>query len=250
MPKSAQHRTKPGRIDHNDIEIITRIEEACHAVRSGKLPSLSAAGRKYDLMGCYGTLRNRYHGLTKPTKQAHEDERLMNDEQEAVLVDWIKFLGMVGRPITRLTLRPKCVELCGKMPARGWIWRFLKRHPDLKLKRASGLDPKRAQAFNYTAVNDHFEKLEKVIKDNDIPWENIYNMDEKGIQLGGGRKGDGQKYFFSREERGCYTIRSANLELVTVIESCCADGTAFKPGFVFSGQSVDAENIEVDDDIW
>ncbi|EDR03047.1 uncharacterized protein LACBIDRAFT_307607 [Laccaria bicolor S238N-H82] len=49
-----------------------------------------------------------------------------------------------------------------------------------------GLDPKRAQAFNYTALNDHFVKLEKVIKDNDIPWENIYNMDKKGIQLGGG----------------------------------------------------------------
>jgi len=248
MTRAGVHRTKPGRVNYNDIEVIARIEEACDAVRSGKLPHLVAASQKYKIN--YGTLRNRYHKLTKPTKQAHEDQRLMNDEEEEVLVDWIKFLGMVGRPITRTTLRPKCVELCGKMPARSWLWRFLKRHPDLKLKRATGLDPKRAQAFNYTAVNDHFIKLEKVIKENNIPWENIYNMDEKGIQLGGGRKGDGRKYFFSREERGCYTIRSANLELVTVIESCCADGTAFKPGFVFAGQSVDVENIEVDDDIW
>ena len=191
----------------------------------------------------------RYHKLHKPTKQAHKDEHLMNEE-EAVLADWIQFLGMVGCPITRATLRLKCVELCRQMPGRTWLWCFLKCHPELKLKRATGLDPKRAQAFNYTAVNDHFVKLKKVIKDNSIPWENIYNMDEEGIQLGGGWKGDGWKYFFLCEERGCYTICSSNLELVTVIESCCANGTTFKPGFVFAGQSMDVENIEADDDIW
>ena len=35
-----------------------------------------------------------------------------------------------------------------------------------------------------------------------------------------------------------------------MIESCCADGMAFKPAFVFSGKSVDEENVEADDDIW
>ena len=75
-------------------------------------------------------------------------------------------------------------------------------------------------------------------------------MDEKGIQLGGGRKGDGQKYFYSREEQACYTLRTGDLELVTMIKSCCADGTAFKPGFVFSGKSISSANIDIDDDIW
>ncbi|KAJ4486602.1 hypothetical protein C8J55DRAFT_424560 [Lentinula edodes] len=30
--------------------------------------------------------------------------------------------------------------------------------------------------------------LSNYLKDNNIPWENVYNMDEKGVQLGGGRK--------------------------------------------------------------
>ena len=35
------------------------------------------------------------------------------------------------------------------------------------------------------------------------------------------------------------------------IESCCANGTAFKPGFVFAGKSIDARgSINVDDNIW
>ncbi|KAJ3849329.1 hypothetical protein EV368DRAFT_47508 [Lentinula lateritia] len=45
----------------------------------------------------------------------------------------------------------------------------------------SGLDPKWAQAFNYTTVHHHFNLLSNYSKDNDIPWENVYNMDEKGV---------------------------------------------------------------------
>jgi len=95
----------------------------------------------------------------------------------------------------------------------------------------SGLNPKCVQAFNYSEIKTYFERLMKVIRDNNIPWENIYNMDEKGIQLGGGWKGDGQKYFISHEERGFYVLRSANLKLVTVIESCCAAPVPMGPHF-------------------
>ena len=28
------------------------------------------------------------------------------------------------------------------------------------------------------------------------------------------------------------------------------DSTAFKPGFVFAGKTIEGENIDVDDDIW
>ena len=41
MPKATVHRTKPKRVDYNDIEVIARIEEACDAVRSGKFPHLA-----------------------------------------------------------------------------------------------------------------------------------------------------------------------------------------------------------------
>lgn len=47
----------------------------------------------------------------------------------------------------------------------------------IKLQKLSGLDPKCAWAFNYATVNDYFEKLTKVIKDNNIPWENIYKRE-------------------------------------------------------------------------
>jgi len=54
------------------------------------------------------------------------------------------------------------------------------------MKRGLRLDPKHAQSFNEHAVKGHFKFLKSLIIKKQIPPENIYNEDEKGIQLGGG----------------------------------------------------------------
>ncbi|KAF9513845.1 hypothetical protein BS47DRAFT_1261230, partial [Hydnum rufescens UP504] len=53
-----------------------------------------------------------------------------------------------------------------------------------------------AWSFNYSTVRDYFYKLKAILDDHDIPLENVYNMDEKGCQLGGGHKGRHRKYLF------------------------------------------------------
>ncbi|KIJ28419.1 hypothetical protein M422DRAFT_110397, partial [Sphaerobolus stellatus SS14] len=65
-----------------------------------------------------------------------------------------------------------------------WVDRFLKRHPEICFKKGWPLDPCRVRAFNPTTVNAHFTLLEAVISSFDIPVENIYNMNKKGVQLG------------------------------------------------------------------
>lgn len=248
MVKAAIYRKNIAHANYNCPDVQNRIQEACEALRSGAVPTVRAAADKYDLN--YHTLWQRYNKGRQSVKEAHEKDKLLDRAQEEVMVEWMMFLSMVGRPICKATVRPKVYQLCGQVPGKTWIHRFLKRHPELKLGRPSGLDPKRAQAFNFKTVEDCFQRLKKVLADNNIPWENVYNMDEKGIQLGGGRRGSREKYFCPRSGRAHYKIRSAALELVTVIESCCADGSAFLPGFVFPGKSVDPENLEVDDNIW
>ncbi|KAI6036046.1 hypothetical protein BKA83DRAFT_49671, partial [Pisolithus microcarpus] len=61
---------------------------------------------------------------------------------EKVLVDWMHFLGTIGRPIAKDTVRPYVYDLCGRYPSENWIYRFLKCHPEVKLRRPSGIDPK------------------------------------------------------------------------------------------------------------
>ncbi|KAG5716509.1 hypothetical protein E4T56_gene16174 [Termitomyces sp. T112] len=77
------------------------------------------------------------------------------------------------------------------------------------------------------------------MKENGMPWENVYNMDEKGIQMGGSQKGKAEKFIFDIMDKSQYCLKSDDLQLVTVIEVVCADGThTIKPCFVFPGSSV------------
>lgn len=73
-------------------------------------------------------------------------------------------------------------------------------------------------------MSDYFTQLGVILCDHDIPLENTYNEDEKGIQLGGGRKGSGMKFLFDVEDESHYMLKSDSLELVTVIECISADG--------------------------
>lgn len=145
----------------------------------------------------------------------------------------------MGHPLNRETVLAYAQQITGRdaAPGKSWLRRFLKRHKaEIRYCPTMGLDPKRALAFNYAIVRDHFEKLREVIEKYNIPPENIFNMDEKGCQLGGGRKVKRQKYLFGRESQAHYRIRSASLELVTVVECVCADGTALPPYIIFKAQ--------------
>lgn len=196
----------------------------------------------------YHTLRNRFQGKHVPPSKAHVSQQLLCPEAEEVLVEWIKYLSDTGHPLCKRTIREKAQALstCKRHPGQSWIRYFLGRHPEITLGRPSGLDPKRAQAFNKPVVNRHFDLLTQIISRFDIPVENIYNMDEKGCQRGGGHQYSGLKYFVHRTRRPKYRSRSGNLELVMIIESVCANGTYLLPGFVFSGKEFSREWFEVD----
>ena len=112
------------------------------------------------------------------------------------------------------------------------------------------MDPKCAQAFNKPTVTRHFDLLEAIIKKYEISTKNIYNMDEKGVQWGGGRKAQVQKYFFSQNKCPKYKLRSANLELVTIVECIAANGEYVSPGIIFEGkQQYEWAWLEVDPNI-
>jgi len=104
------------------------------------------------------------------------------------------------------------------------------------LGKPSGLDPKQAQAFNKPTVKNHFKLLEAIIKKNRIPPENLYNMDEKGVQHGGGHKAQAQKYVVPCSKHPKYKLQSANLELITIVDCVAADGGYLSPGIIFEGK--------------
>lgn len=231
----------------------TRLTEALAYLRSiaasdPKPNSLLAVSRTYNVS--YHKLRRRWRGETKPRNLAHEKQQILTSAQEQALVDWIVHLSDAGRPVNKRTLRKKVqrIRQLPYAPSRKWLRGFLGRHPELRLGKPSGLDPKRAQAFNEATVERHFDLLRKVMDEHGIPWAHVYNMDEKGIQRGS-RQEVRYKCIIPRSRRPAYKLRSADLELVTVLECVRADGESLKPAFIFPGKEFHKEWFEVDDEI-
>jgi len=225
-----------------------QLSEAKIAYQNGDHKSIMAAARAHNIEHLYFTLRRRIQGTTLPRKEAQVQLQLLTKAEETTLIDWLKYLALTGHALNKRTICPKIRAILAakgkhvdpKHPSKSWIRRFINRHlPDLKLGRGSGLDPKRARAFNFEKVHEHFKIFTELLDKHNIPWRNVYNMDEKGIQMGGGRKGRRTKFFYSADDKMKYRIQSDDLQLVTVLDSVCADGTSeIGPGFVFPGSTM------------
>jgi hypothetical protein len=197
------------------------------------------------------TLRDRFSGKTKPRSQAHGSQQLLSPTEEEVLVLWVAHWTEKARPVSIVRIQRIARDICGTRPGVNWVRRFLARTPSLKLGKPSGLDPKRAQAFNKTTVDDHNRAVARMIAEDRVKVKNIYNMDEKGIQRGGGRRIRNRKYVILNGRQVQYRIQSANLELITIIECVSADGTPLKPAVIFPKKRTEVEEdwINVDPQI-
>src|SRR5216683_351643 len=139
-------------------------------------------------------------------------------------------------PLDKHDIHSLVFNISGIVPGSNWINCFEKRHPEIHVSRPGNLDPKRAQNFNPTNIC-HFYKLLKDIYNAfpNLPPEHIWNMDEKGVQFGGGRKRSKKYYHFRSMKRSkFYRIRSDNLELMTVIECISPSGLSVPPSFILS----------------
>jgi DDE superfamily endonuclease len=164
-------------------------------------------------------------------------------------VDWVDHQAKTAKPYDRQAVQALTFELSGVIPGKNWISRFEKRHPEVQSSRPSNLDPKRAQNFNPTNIR-HYYNLLKAIYDAhpNLPPQHIWNMDEKGLQLGGGRK-RAKKYYHLRSMKKSqfYRIHSDNLELVTIIECISPSGLSIPPSFVLSAGPIPALiNLDVE----
>ncbi|CAK5265843.1 unnamed protein product [Mycena citricolor] len=178
-----------------------------------------------------GTVANRMRGLQNRV-QAHAKERAVSDAEETVFVDFIKVLGYRGIPLTMDMITVYASQIAGKELGKTWSKRFKARHKELRVKIATPLEECRAKSLVKPVVHSYFAMLREVINKYQIKPANIYNMDEKGIQLGvAGRIA----FVVDRDQKNVQAIASGNRELVTILECICADGTVLNPAVVFQG---------------
>jgi hypothetical protein len=177
------------------------------------------------------TLSNRMNGI-QTHAVAHEKQQTLSAAEEEILVEWAKVQGRRGVPLTYSTLSLYASEISGKHIGESWPKRFLSRHQDLKIKATTSLEKCRAKALNQTAVEGFYNILEEVVREFDIKPANMWNMDEKGVQLGIGAK---VAAIIDRDQAAVYSVEDGNRELVTIIEAVSANGTALIPSVIFQG---------------
>ena len=185
----------------------------------------------------HSTLTDRWNGTPTHT-EGHAHELLLTAAQEEVLVDWIKVMGCRGIPMTTTVITDYVADIVGHAVGESWVRRFKGQHPKLKVRWSSTLEKCCTASLNPTLVNEFYNILEEMITCNNIPAENIYNMDEKGIQLGIGQK---VKAFIDRDQKDVYSVEDGNRELVTMIEYVSADGKSHQPSTIYQGKRWDLE---------
>jgi hypothetical protein len=167
----------------------------------------------------------------EPSRE-HVGEQLLTEAQEEILAKRVKIQGCCGIPMTHASVAQCANAISGKQVGGSWPKWFCKHHPNLKMKKTTGLEKAHAKALNQFAVNEFFDMLTDVMKEFNILPENLYNMDEKGIQLGIGAR---ITAMIDCNQQTVYSIEDGNRELVTVIKTICADGSVLHPSMIFQG---------------
>jgi hypothetical protein len=217
------------------VNIEERYKKALDGLQNGTFSSLSEAAQAYSLSK--SSLGHRKNGRQSRQK-AHEDQQLLSPAAERAVVRWCTQLDDYGFP-PRLDILLQLVRsLVTKEQGleqdigKNWITRFLNRHPEVAAKYASRIDRQRAYASNPRTVQDHFNKLGKVIRAHNIRPRGITNCDEKGIIMGYSSK---TKVITRRGRKNPRVKQDGKREMITILEAVSADGYVFPTFMITKG---------------
>lgn len=112
---------------------------------------------------------------------------------EAELCDYIKNIDNMFYGLTTKSLREIAYNFAEKnnlshrfnkeekLAGKEWLRGFLKRHPELSLRRPTSTSVSRAIGFNKPQCERYFNNLSQLLLTHNFPPQSIFNMDETGI---------------------------------------------------------------------
>ncbi|XP_054706877.1 jerky protein homolog-like [Uloborus diversus] len=173
----------------------------------------------------------------------------LGTENEKRLASYVKRLANAGFPLDRSTIRSLAYQFAEKLGIQhtfskekekaGQHWLFLERNKDVSVRQAEGLPVARAQGMN-REVGAFFKLLEEEMVKHDLTNrpENIFNVDETGIQLINkpGKiltaKGAKDVHVITPREKG---------ETISLVACCSAEGRFLPPVLIMKGVNKKAE---------
>ncbi|XP_011858146.1 PREDICTED: tigger transposable element-derived protein 6-like [Vollenhovia emeryi] len=224
------------------------INKAIEAVQAGS--SVRGAAKQFGIAP--QTVRHRLQGR-KPKSVAHVGQRVFNEEQEQELQDYLvksskMFYGLALPQLRKLAFqfaqKLKAARSIKKIPASwfpkkpdeeptasmDWVEGFMKRHPNLSLRRLVSTSLGRAAAFNASVVMNFYDLYENIRQLHKYTAANVWNMDESSLSTV-----HKTKYVVAQKGQRCVAAASSGERgaSVTLAMAISAAGEKIPPFFIF-----------------
>jgi hypothetical protein len=226
------------RSSQDSIQQEGKILVALQDIKNGRFPSIRAAATIYGISP--STLRDRANGVLSRVDIRANSHKLTELEENS-LIEWIFSMdsrGAAPRPATVREMANILLKARGLTPSltvgQNWVSNFVKRHDELRTRFSRRYDYQRALNEDPKSLRQWFATVQRVIDENGIQPEDIYNFDETGFAMG---LISAQKVVTRAEYYGRRSIlQPGNREWVTAIEAICADGSSLPPCLIFKGK--------------
>src|SRR6201985_649172 len=116
---------------------------------------------------------------------------VLTTEEENELVGYCLNMQQLGFGLTKSSVNYTVLQIVKnckhpfskKGPGQAWWNRFKKDHSNISFRKPQALTAAREQKGNSIIINDHFDKLQKIINEHLLQAEQIWNMDETAFNL-------------------------------------------------------------------
>ncbi|KAH9291752.1 hypothetical protein KI387_043059, partial [Taxus chinensis] len=206
--------------------------------------SIRAAALKYNLPPT--SVHYWLNGLTHTKRKGPAP--VLSEGEEKEIVEWCKQMADLGHGVGFMQLRACVAQICETretpfregLPGKSWCEGFRKRHPDIVLRTAEGLERDRAIGLRPEVVSKFYEKLASIYI-NSYGAGKIWNCDETGIQAG---RNCGMRVLATKGCRNVPKIIPRSREWMTIL--CCvnAAGQCIPNFYLFKGQKVSQNYIK------
>jgi hypothetical protein len=224
-----------------------RLETALIELKNG-VPVRAAAAKARVAKS---TLHDRAAAASRP---AVKPGRLpdLTQEVELSVVALILKCGSSGAPLSRIDvldaialvvsrmphIRQRKLRFKGGRPGAKFLRGFVRRHASVvRFGKTRKQEAVRFQATNADVLTTHAAALEKLITENGIDAERLFNLDECGATPGKDVSGQTKEKVFTRSGvRGDARMPSfVNCSRVTIVPTISAAGSCCAPLFIFKG---------------
>ncbi|RAL60126.1 hypothetical protein DID88_000751 [Monilinia fructigena] len=237
-------------------QIEEKIQNAIIALQLKEFKSIRKAAEYFEVPK--STLIARVAGRKSRT-QSHEMAQILSNAEENTLVRWVSRLTITGFPATPMLVKEMADEIrlrrvqvaSSRIPTsteilpigHEWIYRFQKRHPELKTCYSRQLESNRAKEATPENIRAWFDAFRTRLIERKYELDDMYNMDETGFGVGTTQS---TRIIVDSTQKSNWKVTAGKQEWITAFECVNAAGKALSPMVIFKAQNTNSAWIPKD----